>query len=175
MPAIAVAVRRPPRRSAEELLAEGPETSLAGALTREVTVRAAATAGAATAAWLAARLTGARRSASSTALVAMVAAQLAQTISVRGRTPLVLLSSAGAFVVLVGAVQVPGINRFFGSRALWPHQWVIALGSAAAATVTVLLVERLPGTVDRLPGIPRPDPDQDVDQEDVDRQDERGQ
>jgi cation-transporting ATPase I len=150
IPAIAVATRRPPRRTAAELLAEGPETSLAGALTKDVIVRAAATSTAATAAWLAARLTGTRACASSTALVALVATQLGQTIMVRDRTALVLLSSAGAFAVLVAAVQVPGLNRFFGSTALMPHHWAIALGAAATTTGIVFVIDRLPATIGRI-------------------------
>jgi cation-transporting ATPase I len=52
-PALAIALNRPPAASAADLLAEGPETSLGEALNREVALRAAVTATAATAATLA--------------------------------------------------------------------------------------------------------------------------
>lgn len=149
VPAIAVAVRPPPGTDPEALLSEGPETSLGRTLTRRIMLRAAATAGAATIAWLGARLSGSRRQAGTTGLVALVAAQLAQTLAVRGRTPLVVGSSLGAFGVLWVAVQVPGINRLCGCRALWPHQWAIALGAAAISTITVMGVERVLARTDR--------------------------
>jgi cation-transporting ATPase I len=135
LPAMAVALRPPPGVTAEELLAEGPETSLGSALTRDIVVRAATTAGAASAAWLAARLTGGRQRASTVALVALVDAQLLQTMVVGNRSPVVL----GAGVLSLGAlgfvVQTPGISQFFGSRPLGPGGWAIGLGSAAVATL----------------------------------------
>jgi cation-transporting ATPase I len=105
-------------------------------------VRAAATAGAATAAWLLARPASLPGQTSTAALVALVGAQLGQTIAVRGRTPLVVGAVLGSGAVLAIIVQVPGVSHFFGCRPLLPHQWGIALGSAGATTVAALLWQR---------------------------------
>jgi cation-transporting P-type ATPase I len=143
LPAMAVAVRPPPDVTADQLLAEGPEASLGSALTRDMYLRAATTAGAATAAWLLTKPVSFPGQASTTALVALVGAQLGQTMAVRGRTPLVVAAVVGSGALLLAIVQVPGVNRFFGCRALLPHQWAVALGSAGAATVAALLWQRL--------------------------------
>ena len=141
LPAIAIAVRPPPRATPEKLLAEGPEASLGTALTRDVYLRAGATAGAAGLAWALARPVSTVGQARTTGLVALVSAQLAQTLAVRGRTPLVLASGAASLLVLFGVVQVPGVSQFFGSTPLLPHQWWIATGSALATTAVVMLVQ----------------------------------
>jgi cation-transporting P-type ATPase I len=142
LPAMAVAVRPPPHATADQLLAEGPEASLGSALTRDIYLRAAATAGAATAAWLLARPASLPGQTSTTALVALVGAQLGQTLAVRGRTPLVAGAVVGSGAVLALIVQVPGVSHFFGCRPLLPHQWTIALGSAGATTLAALLWQR---------------------------------
>ncbi|ONI82627.1 cation-transporting ATPase [Saccharothrix sp. ALI-22-I] len=134
LPALAVAVRPPPHSTPEQLLAEGPDASLGVSLTRDIYVRAATTAGAAMLAWLLARPVSTSGQAGTTALVALVSAQLGQTVAVRGRTPLVVAAGVGSLVALAAFVQVPGVSRFFGNRPLLPHQWFIALTAAAAAT-----------------------------------------
>jgi cation-transporting ATPase I len=58
LPAMTIALRPPGHRSPEELLQEGPEASLGGALLRQIGLRAATTTAGATAAWLLARSTG---------------------------------------------------------------------------------------------------------------------
>ena len=137
LPALAIAVRPPPHATPDKLLAEGPESSLGTALTRDVYARAVATAGAAGAAWLLTVPVSTPGQARTTGLVALVSAQLGQTLAVRGRTPLVLAASLGSVVVLGAVVQTPGISQFFGNEPLLPHQWAVALGSATAATVAV--------------------------------------
>ncbi len=146
LPAMAVAVRPPPEATADQLLAEGPEASLGSALTRDMYLRAGATAGAATAAWLLAWPASLPGQTSTTALVALVGAQLGQTIAVRGRTPLVVGAVLGSSALLAIIVQVPGVSHFFGCRPLLPHQWGIALGSAGAATLAALLWQRATGS-----------------------------
>lgn len=143
LPAIALAARPPSGVTHEELLEEGPDRSLGGALTRDVTVRAGATAGAALAAWVLARASGTRGQADTTGLVALVTTQLAQTIAAGGRDPLVLGSGLVSIAALGIIVQVPGLSHFFGSRPLWPHCWAIALGSALAFAVAAVLLTRL--------------------------------
>lgn len=144
LPALAIAVRPPPDATAETLLAEGPEASLGAALTRDVYVRATATAGGAVLSWLITRPLSTVGQARTAGLVALVCTQLGQTVAMRGRTPAVLAASAGSVAALAVVVQVPGLSHFFGSEPLLPHQWALALGSAAAATTAVLVWEALP-------------------------------
>ncbi|GAA1309284.1 cation-translocating P-type ATPase [Pseudonocardia xinjiangensis] len=143
LPAMAVAVRPPPHATPEQLLAEGPETSLGGALIRDIQVRAAITATAAGAAWLVSRPVSTPGQAGTTGLVALVGAQLGQTLAVRGRTPLVAASVVGSMALLAVAVQIPGLSHAVGSRPLLPHQWAIALTAAVAATTAQLVAQRL--------------------------------
>ncbi|HEY3000888.1 MAG TPA: cation-translocating P-type ATPase [Kribbellaceae bacterium] len=140
LPAMAVALRPPPGITADQLLAEGPETSLGSALNHDIVVRAATTAAAAYTAWLAARLTGGRQRAATTGLVALVAAQLMQTMVVGKHSPLVLGAGAVSLGALGFVVQTPGVSQFFGSRPLGPVGWSIGLGSAAAATLASAVV-----------------------------------
>jgi cation-transporting ATPase I len=140
---MAVAVRPPPHATPDQLLAEGPETSLGGALIRDIQVRAAITAAAAGAAWLVSRPVSTPGQAGTTGLVALVGAQLGQTLAVRGRTPLVAASVVGSMALLAVAVQVPGLSHAVGSRPLLPHQWAIALIAAVAATAAQLVAQRL--------------------------------
>jgi len=135
LPAMAVATRPPADRTPESLLAEGPDASLGTALNRQITVRAITTAAAGLVSWLLSRITGAPWQASTTALVGVVAAQLGQTIAVRGRTPIVLASGVVSLAALGLVVQIPGLSHFFGCRPLFPHQWAIALTAALVATL----------------------------------------
>lgn len=142
-PALAIALRPPPRRAPEALLAEGPEASLADSLERAIALRAATTAAGAGAAWTVARMTGGRRRASTTALVALVGTQLGQTIVSGGLDPLVLAAGGGSALLLAAMVQVPGVSQFFGCTPLGPVAWAIALGSATAATAVSAVGSRL--------------------------------
>ncbi|GGP87023.1 HAD-IC family P-type ATPase [Streptosporangium pseudovulgare] len=135
LPALAVAVRPPASTSPEKLLAEGPEASLGASLTRDIYLRAVTTASAAGAAWWIGRMTGTTGRANTMGLVALVSAQLFQTLVLGRRDRVVLLASAVSLAVLGLTVSVPGVCRFFGCRPLGPVGWTVALGSAAAATV----------------------------------------
>ena len=143
LPALAVAVRRPPGITPEALLAEGPEASLGGALTRDVYLRAAVTAAAATAAWLLARITGPRSKGSTVALVGLVAAQLGQTIAVDRRSWLVFGSVLASLVALVVIVQTPVLSQLFGCRPLGPRGWTIGLGAALGGTAAAVVLPRV--------------------------------
>ncbi|MGW2182360.1 HAD-IC family P-type ATPase [Streptomyces sp. NPDC001732] len=152
VPAMAVALRPPQPEAAERMLQEGPEVSLGTALTEEMVCRAAATTLGATAGWLAARLTGRAARARSVALVALVGAQLGQTLLVGGRSPAVVLSSLGSMAALAAVVQTPVLSQFFGCTPIGPIAWSIALSAAAAATASSLFLPRL---VERIrPAIP---------------------
>ncbi|MEW9527483.1 HAD-IC family P-type ATPase [Microbispora sp. NPDC049125] len=142
VPAMAVAVRPPASTDPEKLLAEGPEASLGASLTRDIYLRAAVTASAATAAWLLGRLTGTRGRADTIGLVALVAAQLLQTMAGGGRDKVVVLAALSSLAVLWLIVTVPGVSRFFGCRPLGPVGWAVGLGSAVAATLAGVVVHR---------------------------------
>ena len=139
LPAMTIALRPPPRRSPEELLHEGPDASLGGALARQIALRAATTTAGASGAWLMARSTGTSRRAGTVALVALVGTQLGQTVVVGGMSPVVLASTLVSAGVLVGIVQTPGVSHFFGCTPMGPVGWGIAVGNAAAATTASLV------------------------------------
>jgi cation-transporting ATPase I len=139
-PALAVALRPPDPEAVGTLLAEGPEASLGSALTEEVAVRAVATTAGATAAWLAARMTGRRARARTIGLAALVGTELGQTLLVGGRSPTVAIAGLASAGVLVGIVQTPGLSQFFGCTPLGPVGWGIAVSSSVAATAGSLLL-----------------------------------
>ncbi|WP_433388943.1 HAD-IC family P-type ATPase [Micromonospora sp. KLBMP9576] len=147
-PALAIAVRPPAADHADDLLREGPDTSLGETMTREIGLRAAATTLGATAGWTLARYTGRRRRAGTVALVSLVGTQLGQTVLAGGTSPSVLASTAASAGVLVAVVQTPGVSQFFGCTPLGPVAWTIATGSALGATFAngalSRLVEHLP-------------------------------
>ena len=141
-PSLALALSPPRDRAPEALIREGPEASLGSVLTRDVAVRAAATAGAAGIAWSAARVTGSSPRAGSVALIALVGAQLGQT-AVAGRgSPLVLGAVGVSFLALASAVEVPGVAQAFGCRPIGPVGWGIGLGAAGLGTAAAWLAPR---------------------------------
>ncbi|MFF5209377.1 HAD-IC family P-type ATPase [Streptosporangium sp. NPDC000396] len=135
LPAMAVAVRPPAASSPEKLLAEGPEASLGASLTRDIYLRAVTTATAAGVAWSIGRMTGTRGRADTIGLVALVSAQLCQTLALGSRDRVVVLASLASLAALGLAVSLPGLSRFFGCRPLGPVGWSIALGSAVVTTL----------------------------------------
>ncbi|MGW4468812.1 HAD-IC family P-type ATPase [Nonomuraea sp. NPDC004354] len=143
LPAMAVAVRPPGAASPEALLAEGPEASLGAALTRDIYLRAATTAAAATAAWILARMTGTRGRADTVGLVALVGAQLLQTLALGSRDRVVVLASVSSLAALGVIVSVPGLSQFFGNRPVGPLGWGIGLGCAALAVLLATVIESL--------------------------------
>ncbi|MFC8299577.1 HAD-IC family P-type ATPase [Micromonospora orduensis] len=147
-PALAIAVRPPASDRTDRLLLEGPDVSLGETLTREISLRAAATTLGATTGWTLARYTGRRRRAGTVALVSLVGTQLGQTILAGGTSPAVLASTAASLGVLVVVVQTPGVSQFFGCTPLGPVGWTIGAGSALGATFAngalTRLVEHLP-------------------------------
>ncbi|MGW0765819.1 HAD-IC family P-type ATPase [Streptomyces sp. NPDC002676] len=143
VPAMAVALRPPRPEAAERMLREGPEVSLGTALSEEMVRRAVATAVGATAGWLAGRFTGRAARARTIALVALVGAQLGQTLLVGGRSRAIAFSSLGSLVALAAVVQTPVLSQFFGCTPLGPIAWSIALSAAAGATVMSPFLPRL--------------------------------
>lgn len=118
-PATAIAMRPPADITPDQLLREGPHASLGAALQRDLTVRALASAGGATSAYVAARLTGRARRARTVGLVALVGRQLGQTLAA-GRNPTVAATGLLSAAALAAIVQTPGVSHFFGSTLLGP-------------------------------------------------------
>jgi cation-transporting ATPase I len=139
-PALTIATRPPPNISAARLAAEGPELSLAGALQRDIMVRAVTTAAGAGGAYAVASLTGRPRRASTTALVALVGTQLGQTIATSQRNPATVAAALGSAAVLAGIIQTPVVSNLFGCTPLGPVAWATGLGSAAVATAGGVVV-----------------------------------
>jgi cation-transporting P-type ATPase I len=142
LPATAVALR-PPRHNGEDLLQAGPDVSLGRSLERSIAVRAVATAGGAGAAWIAGRLSGRGRRASTIGLAALVGTQLGQTVLSGDRDPFVLAASAGSAALLFTVVQTPGLSHLFGCTPLGPVGWSIATASSTAATAASAVVPKL--------------------------------
>ncbi|MBV8160455.1 MAG: HAD-IC family P-type ATPase [Acidimicrobiia bacterium] len=159
LPAMAIAVRPPPDRTPEDLLAEGPEESLGRQLDRAIVFRAVATAAGAGSAWGAARATGRGKRASTVGLAALIGAQLGQTLSTGWRDPLVWAASVGSTAAMVGVIQTPGLSTLFGCTPLGPVGWGIAAGSAVGATGLSVVAPRVVDTVVGRFHAPAPEPD----------------
>lgn len=132
LPAAALAVSTP---SGRLQLSEGrgPDER---ALWRAVGVRGATTALAATTAWAMASVTGLPQRASTVALVALVAAQLGQTL-LYSHDPLVVLTAGGSLAVMGTLISIPGVSQLVGCTPLGPIGWAQGLGAAAVTTVSL--------------------------------------
>ncbi|WP_102418637.1 cation-translocating P-type ATPase [Mycobacterium sp. 4858] len=120
-------------------LAVSPQTGTAdvdrdeAAMWRAIGIRGAATTIGATAGWTMARVTGPPGRAATVALVALVGAQLTQTL-VDSRAPLVVLTSVGSLGVLAVVISTPGLSQLFGCTPLDPLAWGQGLLAAATAS-----------------------------------------
>lgn len=137
LPAAALAVSKP--RGPVNAGLRGPDQP---ALWRAVAVRGTTTAAAATAAWAMARVTGLPRRASTVALVALVGAELGQTL-LDSHAPLVVLTTVGSMATMATLISVPVVSQLLGCTPLGPLGWAQALGTAAAATVALAVVNGL--------------------------------
>jgi cation-transporting P-type ATPase I len=146
-PALTIALREPPDRTAETLLHAGPDASLGGTLVKQIAIRAGATATGASTAWMIARVTGTPTRARTVALAALIGTQLGQTVAIGGRSPLVLGASALSAAALVTVIQTPGLSQFFGCRPLGPVGWFTAIGASTGATAASIAI---PWAVERL-------------------------
>jgi magnesium-transporting ATPase (P-type) len=136
LPAAALAVAPPGGRS--RFGARGPDQA---ALWRTVLVRGTTTASAATAAWVFGRVSGRRARASTIALIALVAAQLGQTL-IDSRSPLVVGTAAGSLLALAVVISTPGLSHLLGNTPLGPVGWAQALSCAAVATAVAAVATR---------------------------------
>jgi cation-transporting ATPase I len=130
-------------------LAVSPQASTAeidrdeAAMWRAIGIRGASTTFGATLGWAMASVTGTPRRAATVALIALVGAQLAQTL-VDSRAPLVVLTSVGSLGVLVVVVSTPGLSQVFGCTPVGPFAWGQGLlGAAAASSLSVVAPELL--------------------------------
>jgi magnesium-transporting ATPase (P-type) len=136
LPATALAVSSP---SGPPSNGHGPDPA---ALWRTVAVRGVTTAGAAVTAWTLASVTGRPRRAATVALVALVSAQLGQTL-LDSRDRLVVLTAFGSLAAMGTLISIPGVSQLLGCTPLGPVGWTQALGTATAATVAAALLPRL--------------------------------
>ena len=143
LPAAAIASRPPHDLTPEALVEAGPDTALGHALRNTIMMRACITGGAASTSWVVARLTGRRAHADTVGLVSLVTSQLGQTLVASRCNPPVVLATLVSTAALVAAVEVPGVNRFFGCTPLGPIGWTIGLTSAVVATGTSVVVPRV--------------------------------
>ncbi len=146
-PAMAVALRPTAESSLVALAREGPDASLGRLLDRDIASRAFVTAAGAGAAWTVARLSGSAERARTVGLVALVGAQLGQTLASGGVSVPVLTTSLASAAVLGAIVQSPGISHIFGCQPLGPSGWVTAIVASGAATGASLI---LPQAVESL-------------------------
>ncbi|WP_083341731.1 cation-translocating P-type ATPase [Mycobacterium talmoniae] len=139
LPATALAVSSPSGPAPTGV--RGPDPA---ALWRTVAVRGATTAGAAVTAWALASVTGRPRRAATVALVALVSAQLGQTL-LDSHDRLVVLTAVGSLGAMATLISIPGVSQLLGCTPLGPVGWTQALGTAAAATAAAAVLPRLVG------------------------------
>jgi cation-transporting ATPase I len=146
-PAMAIALRPPPRDHYELLAKEGPDASLGRPLNRDIATRAFITAFGAGSAWTLARLTGTGERAHTVGLLALVGTQLGQTVASGGFTRPVVITSLASTALLAAIVQTPGLSQFFGCRPLGPIGWATAIGASTVATGIALAFPQVTGLV----------------------------
>ncbi len=108
---------------------------------RAVAIRGVTTAAATTAAWAMGSVTGRPQRASTVALVALVGAELGQTL-LDSHAPLVVFTAAGSLVAMGTLISIPVVSQLLGCTPLGPVGWAQGLGSAAAATVAIGVANR---------------------------------
>ncbi|MFJ9770543.1 HAD-IC family P-type ATPase [Kitasatospora sp. NPDC101157] len=141
-PAMAVAVTPRDDSPDGEAAQRVGTAALDAPLARQIRHRGLVTALGAATAWLIGTATpGSVRRTSTMALCGVVGAQLAQTLTGRARSPLVLATVLGSAAALAVIVQTPGVSRFFGCTPLGPVAWT---GVAASIAVAVAAPPLLP-------------------------------
>jgi magnesium-transporting ATPase (P-type) len=134
LPAAALAVSKPSGPVDPGL--RGPDQP---ALWRAVAIRGTTTAAAATAAWAMAGVTGRPQRASTVALVALVGAELGQTL-LDSHAPLVVLTAVGSLAAMGTLISIPVVSQLLGCTPLGPLGWAQALGAAGAATGAIAVL-----------------------------------
>jgi magnesium-transporting ATPase (P-type) len=155
LPAAALAVSKPSAPS--DMGSSGQRGPDQPALWRAVVIRGVTTAAATTAAWAMAGVTGRPQRASTVALVALVGAELGQTL-LDSHAPLVVLTAVGSLGAMGTLISIPVVSQLLGCTPLGPVGWGQALGAAAGATIAIAVLNRVSegwGTSHMLP--PSPD------------------
>ncbi|MGW3071588.1 HAD-IC family P-type ATPase [Kitasatospora sp. NPDC001132] len=143
-PAMAVAVTPRDDPPNGESAPRAGTAALDAPLARQIRHRGLVTALGATTAWLIGTSTpGSARRTSTMALCGVVGAQLAQTLTGRRRSALVLVTVLGSAAVLAAVVQTPGVSRFFGCTPLGPVAWAGVAASIAVAVAAPPLIPRV--------------------------------
>ncbi len=137
LPAAALAVSEP--RGAVDPGLRGPDQP---ALWRAVAIRGVTTAAATTAAWAMGSVTGRPQRASTVALVALVGAELGQTL-LDSHAPLVVLTALGSLTAMGTLISIPVVSQLLGCTPLGPVGWAQGLGSAAGATIAIAALNRV--------------------------------
>jgi cation-transporting P-type ATPase I len=156
LPAAALAVSKPSGPVDPGL--RGPDQP---ALWRAVAIRGTTTAAAATAAWAMAGVTGRPQRASTVALVALVGAELGQTL-LDSHAPLVVLTAVGSLAAMGTLISIPVVSQLLGCTPLGPLGWAQALGAAGAATGAIAVLNGVSerwGTLDTEAPDPNTPPD----------------
>lgn len=141
-PALVIASKAPKIENLENLLKEGPESSLGAALNEEIIWRALTTSAGAGSAWLLSRVLGSPEKARTVGLLALVGTQLAQTIFAGNGSKGVLAAGLSSFAGLGGIVQTPGVSQFFGCTPVGPLGWSIAMGTTLTSSVVSALTPK---------------------------------
>ena len=134
LPAAALAVSKP-RGSVDPNLRGADQAALWNA----VAIRGVTTAAAATAAWAMAGFTGLPQRASTVALVALIAAELGQTL-LESQAPMVVLTALGSLGFVALLISIPGVSQVLGCTPLGPLGWAQGVGAATAATIAVAIL-----------------------------------
>ncbi|MGW2250193.1 HAD-IC family P-type ATPase [Kitasatospora sp. NPDC001660] len=143
-PAMAVAVTPRDDQPTGESAPRAGTAPLDAPLARQIRHRGLVTALGATTAWLIGTATpGSARRTSTMALCGVVGAQLAQTLTGRRRSPLVLATVLGSAAALAAVIQTPGVSRFFGCTPLGPVAWAGVAASIAVAVAAPPLIPQI--------------------------------
>ncbi|OBA75372.1 haloacid dehalogenase [Mycobacterium sp. 1554424.7] len=137
LPAAALAVSEP--STPIDPGVRGPDQP---ALWRAVAIRGVTTAAATTVAWAMASVTGRPQRASTVALVALVGAELGQTL-LDSHAPLVVLTAVGSLGAMGTLISIPVVSQLLGCTPLGPVGWGQALGAAAGATIAIAVLNRV--------------------------------
>jgi len=137
LPAAALAVSKPSGPVDPGI--RGPDQPT---LWRAVAIRGVTTAAATTAAWAMGSVTGLPQRASTVALVALVGAELGQTL-LDSHAPLVVLTAVGSLATMGTLISIPVVSQLLGCTPLGPVGWAQGLGSAAAATIAIAVLNRV--------------------------------
>jgi cation-transporting P-type ATPase I len=89
-----------------------------------------------------ASVTGRPQRASTVALVALVGAELGQTL-LDSHAPLVVVTAVGSLGAMGTLISIPVVSQLLGCTPLGPVGWGQALGAAAGATIAIAVLNRI--------------------------------